>query len=103
MLQRGYHVVVACRDELKGQQAAEKIDPGGEPSVLSLDVSSSESVQAAVQRFEAIADRLDVLINSAGIYPDEALTVLTLPRTHLLQTFQTNTFGPLEVTQAFLR
>jgi NAD(P)-dependent dehydrogenase (short-subunit alcohol dehydrogenase family) len=30
------------------------------------------------------------------------LTVLTISRDRLDQTFQTNTFGPLEVTQAFL-
>src|SRR5262249_9533618 len=33
---------------------------------------------------------------------DQGLTILTLPRDRLDQTFQTNTFGPLEVTQAFL-
>ncbi len=70
--------------------------------MLPLDVSSSESIQAAVHRFAAIADHLDVLINNAGVYPDEGLTVLTLPRDRLAQTFQTNTFGALEVTQAFL-
>ena len=45
---------------------------------------------------------MDVLINNAGVYPDPGLTILTLPRDRLAQTFQTNTFGPLEVTQAFL-
>ncbi|WP_417388500.1 SDR family NAD(P)-dependent oxidoreductase [Gimesia sp.] len=40
-------------------------------SILPLDVSSSKSIEAAAGRFEEIADRLDVLINNAGIYPDE--------------------------------
>jgi NAD(P)-dependent dehydrogenase (short-subunit alcohol dehydrogenase family) len=65
-------------------------------------VSSSESIRTAVRQVRTIADRLDVLINNAGVYPDEGLTVLTVPREQLAQTFQTNTFGPLEVTQAFL-
>jgi NAD(P)-dependent dehydrogenase (short-subunit alcohol dehydrogenase family) len=34
--------------------------------------------------------------------PDQGWGVVTLPRDQLAQTFQTNTFGPLEVTQAFL-
>ncbi len=65
-------------------------------------MSSSDSIRAAAGLFSGIADRLDVLINNAGIYPDQGLTVLTLPRDRLDATFQTNTFGPLEVTQAFL-
>lgn len=100
--QRGLHVVVASRDEEKGRCAAKDIENVGKVSVLHLDVSSSEIVQSAVRRFGAIADRLDVLVNNAGVYPDEGQTVLTLPRNRLVQTFQTNTFGPLEVTQAFL-
>ena len=65
-------------------------------------MSSSDSIRAAAGRYATTADRLDVLINNAGVYPDQGLTVLTLPRDRLDQTFQTNTFGPLEVTQAFL-
>lgn len=102
LAQRGLHVVVASRDEEKGRRAAKDIEAVGKVSVLPLDVNSSESVQSAVRRFGAIADRLDVLVNNAGVYPDDGQTVLTLPRNLLVQTFQTNTFGPLEVTQAFL-
>src|SRR3954470_12645486 len=103
LARRGFHVVIAARDEGKGQQAAEGIQAdGGKATFLPLDVSSSDSIRDAARRFGAIADRLDVLINNAGVYPDEGLTILTLPRDRLARTFQTNTFGPLEVTQAFL-
>jgi NAD(P)-dependent dehydrogenase (short-subunit alcohol dehydrogenase family) len=103
LVRRGFHAVIASRDEGKGQTAAEAIRrDGGKVTSLPLDVSSSESIRIAAGRFGRIADRLDVLINNAGIYPDAGLTVLTLPRDRLVQTFQTNTFGPLEVTQAFL-
>src|SRR4051794_28772204 len=103
LARRGFHAVIASRDEGKGRTAAEGIQrDGGKATFLPLDVSSSESIRTAVRRFGAVADRLDVLINNAGVYPDEGLTVLTLPRDLLAQTFQTNTFGPLEVTQAFL-
>jgi len=103
LARRGFHVVIASRDEGKGRRAAEGIQAGGGmASFLPLDVSSSESIQTAVGQFGTFADRLDVLINNAGIYPDEGLTVLTLSRDRLVETFQTNTFGPLEVAQAFL-
>jgi len=102
LARRGFHVVIAARDEAKGQQAAERIRAeGGQATILPLDASSSESIRAAATRFGGIAGRLDVLINNAGIYPDDGLTILTLPRDRLAQTFQTNTFGPLEAIQAF--
>ena len=100
---RGFHVVIAARDAGQGQQAAEGIGAeGGKATFLPLDVSRSESIRSAAQRFAAITECLDVLINNAASYTDQGLTVLTLPRDGLVQTFQTNTFGPLEVTQAFL-
>jgi NAD(P)-dependent dehydrogenase (short-subunit alcohol dehydrogenase family) len=100
---RGFHVVIAARDEASGGEAVDSISAaGGRASFLSLDVSDSDSIRAAFTQFAKIADHLDVLINNAGIYPDEGLTILTINRDCIDETFQTNTFGPLEVTQAFL-
>jgi NAD(P)-dependent dehydrogenase (short-subunit alcohol dehydrogenase family) len=54
------------------------------------------------QEFPQHADHLDVLINNAGIYQDRGVDILRVSRDRLVQTFQTNTFGAVEVTQAFL-
>jgi NAD(P)-dependent dehydrogenase (short-subunit alcohol dehydrogenase family) len=103
LAQRGFLVVVAARDEQSANRAVKMIESrGGKAAFLPLDVSNSDSVRSAATQFAAIASRLDVLINNAGIYPDEGVTILTLSRNGLNHTFQTNTFGPLEVTQAFL-
>jgi NAD(P)-dependent dehydrogenase (short-subunit alcohol dehydrogenase family) len=103
LARRGFHVVIAARDDRTGRGAAQDINAGGgRATFLALDVSSPDSVRAAAGAFSEVAGHLDVLINNAGVYPDQGLTVLTLPRARLDQTFQTNTFGPLEVTQAFL-
>ena len=103
LARRGFHAIITSRDEAKGERAAESIrQDGGKVTFLPLDVSSSERIGNAAGRFGTIADRLDVLINNAGVYPDAGVTVLTVPRDRLAQTLQTNTFGPLEVTQAFL-
>ena len=94
---------LVARDEDKGRRAVEGIETeDGKASFLSLDVSRSDNIKRAASQFTAIADHLDVLINNAAIYPDQGLTISTLPRERLAETFQTNTFGPLEVTQAFL-
>lgn len=100
---RGYHVVIAARSRASGEQAVEEIrTAGGQVSLVELDVSDSESIARAAAEFDSIASHLDVLVNNAGIYPDEGLHILTLPRQQLAATFHTNMFGPLEVTQAFL-
>ena len=70
-------------------------------SLLAVDVSDSKSIATAASKFASIG-QLDVLINNAGIYPDEGISVLTISREQMVSTFQTNTFGPLEMTQAFL-
>jgi NAD(P)-dependent dehydrogenase (short-subunit alcohol dehydrogenase family) len=103
LAQRGFYIIVAARDESKAQEAAEKIQAAaGKATFLSLDVSRSDSIRQAASQFASIADQIDVLINNAGIYPDEGVSILTLERHQMIETFQTNTFGPLEVTQAFL-
>ena len=103
LARRGFSVVVAARDEATGRRATETIRArSGTADFLCLDASNSESIRNAATRFASIAERLDVLINNAGIYPDGDLAILTVPRDRLTETFQTNTFGPLEVTQAFL-
>jgi NAD(P)-dependent dehydrogenase (short-subunit alcohol dehydrogenase family) len=73
----------------------------GQASLLVVDVSDSKSVASAATAFSSIG-HLDVLINNAGIYPDEGMSVLTIKREQMVSTFQTNTFGALEMTQAFL-
>lgn len=103
LAERGSYIIVAARAESKAQEAAEKIQAhGGQATFLSLDVSSSNSIHQAASQFASITDHLDVLINNAGIYPDEGVSILTLQRRQMIETFQTNTFGPLEVTQAFV-
>jgi NAD(P)-dependent dehydrogenase (short-subunit alcohol dehydrogenase family) len=103
LARRGVHSIVAARDEESGRHAVAAVEAeDGKATFLRLDASRSASIQDAASALTRVADHLDVLVNNAGIYPDKGLTILTLPRDHLDKTLQTNTFGPLEVTQAFL-
>ncbi|HLX70477.1 MAG TPA: SDR family oxidoreductase [Verrucomicrobiae bacterium] len=99
---RGFHVVIGVRSEEQGRKALGELKGLGKISLFPVDVSSSKSITDAASKFTAIAGQLDVLINNAGIYPDEGLSILTISRERMASTFQTNTFGPLEMTQAFL-
>lgn len=103
LARRGWHIVVGSRQEFSGLQAVESLQADGAKAAhLLLDVSNSESIRLAANTFSTMAERLDVLINNAGIYPDDGTSLFTVSRDHVANTFQTNTFGPLEVTQSFL-
>lgn len=101
LARRGFHAVIGARSEEHGQKAQRELEKVGKISLLVVDVSDSKSIANAASKFAAIG-QLDVLINNAGIYPDEGVSILTIPREQIAATLQTNTFGPLEMTQAFL-
>jgi len=69
----GAHLVLACRDEVKAQRAAQAItEKTGNHRIdtLPLDLSSFSSIRAAADEFLAEHPKLDVLINNAGVYTD---------------------------------
>jgi len=96
-----FHVVIGVRSEQQGLKALRELERFGKASLLAVDVSDSKSIATAASNF-ASTGQLDLLINNAGIYPDEGISILTISREQMVGTFQTNTFGPLEVTRAFL-
>jgi len=100
LLQRDFQVVLAARNHDAGRQAIAKLS--GNVRFLPLDVSDDLSIQKAANEFGANHDRLNVLVNNAGIYPDEGFTILTITREQLVATFQTNIFGAVRVVQEFL-
>jgi NAD(P)-dependent dehydrogenase (short-subunit alcohol dehydrogenase family) len=98
---RGFHVFIGARSEQHGQRAVEQLKQAGKVSLLVLDVADSNSIALAAENF-ASNGSLDVLINNAGVYEDEGRSILTVSREQMVETLQTNTLGPLAVTQAFL-
>ncbi|EGR47419.1 uncharacterized protein TRIREDRAFT_122556 [Trichoderma reesei QM6a] len=101
-----YKIFLAARDPSKGQAAASSLQPLINPltaannqtsiSVVQLDVSSPESIQAAAEQVRQEAGRLDVLVNNAGIVDQSSDPLL-----RLRNTLEINTIGPFAVTQAF--
>ncbi|MEU5550335.1 SDR family NAD(P)-dependent oxidoreductase [Micromonospora sp. NPDC047793] len=62
---RGASVVLAVRDVTKGQQAAAGI--AGDVTVQALDLTSLDSVRSAAGELRSRLDRIDLLINNAGV------------------------------------
>jgi NAD(P)-dependent dehydrogenase (short-subunit alcohol dehydrogenase family) len=68
---RGGTIVLACRDLNKANIALDKIvaETSNKNSfVEQLDLASMESIIEFVNQFQAKFDRLDILINNAGMY-----------------------------------
>ncbi|WP_190217311.1 SDR family oxidoreductase [Streptomyces griseosporeus] len=98
----GWTVFLGSRDEGRGRAAADKLAAEGVDVVMvPLDVTSDVSVAAAVRLVRAHTDRLDVLVNNAGtpghIVPPADATV-----EEIHPVFDTNVYGPIRVTHAFL-
>lgn len=74
----GAHVILACRDAEKAAVALADIQqsaPDATVEVMTLDLSSQASVEAFAVAFNARFDRLDLLINNAGVMvPPKTIT-----------------------------
>ena len=67
--ERGWHVIMACRDYSKAEAAAKKAGlPRDAYSVMHLDLASLDSVRSFAEAFRASGRRLDALVANAAIY-----------------------------------
>jgi len=75
----GARVIMACRNEAKAAEAANKIrttSPSGTVETMTLDLADLASVTSFSDRLLATVDRLDILGNNAGLMAvDESKTV----------------------------
>ena len=70
LARRGAHVVLACRNTVKGQVAVHEIEgavAGARLELAELDLGSLDSVRAFAAAFRAGHDGLDILVNNAGL------------------------------------
>ncbi len=105
LARRGLTTVLAARDLAKGKAAAAGLDIGGaEVPVVAIDVTEGESVRAGVAEVLSRFGRIDVLVNNAGIlkegFTPQDASVFNAPINLVMQTFATNTVGPLRMIEA---
>ncbi len=70
LARRGASVIIACRSLEKGRSAAESIlktIPRANLEIIQLDLLDSDSISNFAQNFRARYNRLDILINNAGV------------------------------------
>jgi NAD(P)-dependent dehydrogenase (short-subunit alcohol dehydrogenase family) len=108
---QGFTVLVGSRNLEHGETAAKTV--GADAHALQLDVTNQASIAAAAERIRNELDRLDVLVNNAGVShagkPGRPLqeiaksgraSVASLDEVRAV--FETNVFGVIAVTQAML-
>ena len=99
----GWQVVLTARRTSAGKEAAARLaTQGASTSFQQLDVADPSSVSKAATEFGNRFKHLDVLINNAGIYPDEGQNILSISLEQMETTLRTNALGALAATQAFL-
>jgi NAD(P)-dependent dehydrogenase (short-subunit alcohol dehydrogenase family) len=102
LVAKGFHVFVGARNTKAGRKAAQEIAKKcGKATFLEIDVADNDSVTAAGREFSNVADRLDVLVNNAGVIVDGDEAILEISDDLFRKTLETNTLGPLRVTRAF--
>ena len=108
LARKGFHVFLGARKSDAGLAAVQKLNQEGEKedygeiTVLKIDVSKPDSIRSAAEEFSRKSNRLDTLVNNAGILLDGDKDVLTITPEIFETTLRTNTLGALLVSQAFV-
>jgi len=104
LAEAGLHVLLAGRDRDKAVAASLSLQAQGlDVEAIALDVANDDSIAAAAAEVQRRHGRLDVLVNNAGVLRDD---FTRKPSEQSLdawrETFDTNVFGVVATTQAFL-
>ena len=104
---QGIQVVIGSRDPASGEAAAAKLGAQDiHAKSVKLDVGKAADVAALPGFFQKNYGRLDILVNNAGVNAEgggwQASTAGSITLDQLRQTFETNLFGVVAVTQALL-
>ncbi|OCF60930.1 hypothetical protein L486_00574 [Kwoniella mangroviensis CBS 10435] len=103
-----YKIFVGARSIEKSQQAIKQLrqeatQTKSELEPLVVDLEDDESIKRAYEEVDRKVEKLDVLVNNAGVLLDsQAKTQNLSTRQLFLQTFNTNVFGVQVLTETFI-
>ncbi len=105
LARRGWRVMAGVRDPAgaHGLYAAAQSAAPGSIEIVPLDVCSDQSVRSAAEEAASQLRAIDVLVNNAGVLPEEGNETLEeLPLERFAEAFAVNVVGVARVTRAFL-
>src|SRR5580704_2150912 len=106
LAQTGVKVIIGSRNEEAGKAEAKKLQAEGlDVDAIRFDITKSSDYKEAYDYFDKNFGKLEILINNAGVAkepfgsPNNASVV---SQAVLRETFDTNFFGTIELTQSLL-
>ena len=101
LAERGFRVWISGRHEDTGRKAADALAARNlDVRFTRMDVSLLASIQQAFESLVREMEKLDVLVNNAGISLDVSRSILTVTPNIVDDTMNVNALGTLYVTQA---
>ena len=102
LAQRNYEVILTARRPDAAEAAARSLASHGSVRPYSLDVRSDSSVREFADFIDREYGRLNVLINNAGIMPEDGQKtgLLEVPLDTVREVLETNTYGPLRLVRS---
>jgi NAD(P)-dependent dehydrogenase (short-subunit alcohol dehydrogenase family) len=99
----GFRIWLGSRDAERGTTATNRLTAEGcDARLLPIDVINDHSVRDAAELVRKEDGKLDVLINNAGILGTSPMTPSQQSLDTVREVYETNVFGAIRVTQAFL-
>ncbi len=102
---QGITVILGARDLAKGEAAVATLKKEGiDARAVKLDVVNAADIKATAEKVEKDFGKLDILVNNAGVMfePIGGNNTSTVSEETIRKTFDTNFFGTIAVTRAFL-
>ncbi|MES2650509.1 MAG: SDR family NAD(P)-dependent oxidoreductase [Bacteroidota bacterium] len=101
---KGLFVYLGSRDLEKGNAIVKELKEEGFENIkaIEIDTTKQDSILSAKNSIEKEQGKLDILINNAGIHGPFPQTAIDTPINEIKNVFDTNFFGGISVTQAFL-
>jgi NAD(P)-dependent dehydrogenase (short-subunit alcohol dehydrogenase family) len=98
----GCNVVLTSRNEQEGRRAASKLQHHDNVVFRRLDVTDSKDISSLRDWILKTYGRVDILINNAGVYLDEGVSVFDVDENIMQDTLAVNFYGAFHMCRAFV-